>query len=412
MAPQYFVGLDLTDAYSTAQRPVDCAILDGTTGEIHFQTFEWSLAPRDPINAMVMTIMNATGGPTVFIVDGPQALATPKNGTRAVEAQLRTPAHTSWQLPEIGARPFAGYIRTSVKLFEALVNAGLVLAELDGEERQKWTLFEAYPGAVWPRLYNGNEPLQSKCQLVGRQQRYSILMNNGCILPNGPLNHDKLDAAVCAMLGWWFFCPRDGRSAQLFGGMAVNRDGAGNLREGKMLMPVVGGPNMLLPRGSVVVEAAPGGPARELPECNWVYFATTKGALQSETLELAVNEGIIARTLFNKHGRRIANTGNIKPGDKMLLAYGDGNPYKAMAILCLRKPANPAEGFPACCILDDKQLSRVLTDLNYPKDPMLNKHTAICVEFEQEVQDAPSFQRPGGNNAIWAWEDVFPKRDS
>jgi hypothetical protein len=257
MKPSLLVGIDLTDSYARTPRAVDVATLDAQTGQVVFDEFEWP--PEGPGWAVeVARVVSSLGrDKTVFIVDGPQALARMQNNTRLVERYLRTPGHTPWQVPDPRARPFAGYIRTSINFFSALVTAGFSLAELANAENSA-NMFEAYPGAVWPLWHRCPEPLQSKSTVAGRNQRRAILESVGCNFSNsGELTHDQLDAGVCAALGWRFFIPCADWPVEhvppptppVEENLAVFRDASGILREGRMLMPQIASP-LKRPAGS------------------------------------------------------------------------------------------------------------------------------------------------------------------
>jgi hypothetical protein len=243
--PSRFVGIDLTDCYATLPRAVDVAMLtvNAETARVDFCQFKWPDEGTAWEAEIVERVRRLGGDDTVFIVDGPQALARKPNKTRGAERCLGAPGHTPCQPPEPGKRPFAGFIKTSVRFFNALVNAGFRLAELTADDKDSAKLFEAYPGAVWARWYRGEKPLQRKQTREGLHQRRAILERVGCnFAPASRLTHDQLDAAVCAALGWRYFFPRAEFRVELAPqdepNSAVSRDDNGVLREGRILMPV------------------------------------------------------------------------------------------------------------------------------------------------------------------------------
>jgi hypothetical protein len=84
--PATFVGIDLTDSYANRPRDVDVAILraDLETGaaDVEFLQFGWPDRNADNWAAVVARAVRAYGcNETVFIVDGPQALAAPRAGS-------------------------------------------------------------------------------------------------------------------------------------------------------------------------------------------------------------------------------------------------------------------------------------------------------------------------------------------
>jgi len=158
MKPSLFVGVDLTDSYARAPREVDVAILDAQTGQAVFDKLLWPSQGADCARAAADLAGMLGTDKAVLMADGPQALATMPNNTPLVERYLGTPGHTPWQVPEPRTRPFAGYIRTSIEFFDALIGAGFKLAELAKGENSA-NLFEAYPGAAWPRWHRCAQPL-------------------------------------------------------------------------------------------------------------------------------------------------------------------------------------------------------------------------------------------------------------
>jgi hypothetical protein len=231
-----YLGLDLTDGYSRHPRPVDVAHPDADSREVRFTTLAWGPGPDPwPLDSRALVRKLAGGQRAVFVLDGPQALASPPRGAREAERGLRTPGRTPSELPVPGSKPFAGYLRSSVEGFARLVErSALDLADLDGTTANGATLLEAYPGAAWPVL--AGRRLAKKKTRQGREERRDLLLACGLGLPECLPNHDQLDAALCALLGWWLQAktPR----AQLVG-ESVYRDGA-VLREGRILMPTAG----------------------------------------------------------------------------------------------------------------------------------------------------------------------------
>lgn len=239
MIPETFVGVDLTDSYAKSPRSIDVAILDHFTGKVSYESVDWPPPGEAAISALSVRLKQFLRGLTVFVVDGPQALAEPRNRTRNVERCLGTPAHTPWEMPEPGAFPFAGYVSSSVGFFAGLVAQNdpvFILADLAGVVPENATLFEAYPGATWKELCAGK--LERKTKAKGRNQRAALLQDMGLHLPPGNPTHDQLDAALCALLGWRFIAPTPDCRVRMLGSTPVYRDRHGVLREGRMLHPM------------------------------------------------------------------------------------------------------------------------------------------------------------------------------
>ena len=434
MVPTTFVGIDLTDSYAGGQRgprAVDVAILNVPTGDLSFGQFSWPAQGAGGWGGrLVNAIQPFRREGTVFVVDGPQALSVPQNGTRDVERYLRTPAHAPWQAPVPGSRPFAGYIKSSIEFFNALVAAGFRLAELGGEDVKLANLFEAYPGAAWPCMYRGAGVLHSKSTVAGRQQRTAILQAFGCNFGN-VLNptHDQLDAALCAVLGWRFFHPEklgNGLAVELVRpptppvapARAVFRDGGGALREGRMLMPLVaslGGPPPKQPPAPPMVPIPQPGPDNgpRPHKCDWVYFAGLARAYRAETYDLAEQEELIVRSVYNRNGLRIPHVSDLTPGQTILLAYGGHRaPYHALCWCVIDAPDAPVQhGQDVFQGIEFAHpvISQRLGAAGYDPDPVLQQFTVIPIREIHDLQEPPlEVPRPIGGNTIWRWNHVYP----
>jgi hypothetical protein len=150
---------------------------------------------------------------------------------RACEKALGAAGKTPDVLPP-ASRPYGGFIRSSIELFEALNTAGLVRRQ-DALVR----IDEVYPAAIWMRFAEG---LPHKSGTHGRHARSAILRALGVDVPETPPpNHDRLDACAAALLG----AVADGRIPGVSidaVGEAVYWDEAHKcLREGQIAIPLV-----------------------------------------------------------------------------------------------------------------------------------------------------------------------------
>jgi len=423
-----YIGIDLTDAHSRGRRAVDLAVLH-PQGQFTFSVAEWPEGDIDPASvAQMLTGTDWDHSQTVFVIDGPQGLATPQENCRKAERRLGAPARTPWRLPQPGDRPFAGYIRTSIEFFSVLtaLEPSVSLAELNNRDASDGRLFEAYPGAAWRCLRQG---LDSKSTKAGRAQRTEILrkilQHLHVDVPAG-LSHDELDAALCAALGLLFLERSDSCVPITLVGEPVRLDEHGNLREGRILMPTkpvlpplpkaspaTSGPPKEPPRRRAIAAAAPLPPAPEgIDPCKWVYFAAPAGADAEGTYELAAQSGIIARKTYNIAGALIANVQHLEIGDTILLVYSNHGVCRPLGIVRVTAPDNAAE-VPETHVMmrvEDEITCQRLDALDYPRDPYLqgHPHTVIPIELMSDLQDlGVTFQRPVGNNALWSWRRVF-----
>jgi len=226
-----FVGWDLSDPFSRRPRPVDVAVVD-PQGQVRFDERRWPPLDRGGgLEALALAAAFPVAPEEVLVVDGPQALARPGAAVREAERLLRAPGRTPDVLPVPG-KPFCGFVRGSVLLFAALRSTGgPELLDVDVAEVGQARLFEAFPGATWPRL--GVSKLGKKSSPAGRAQRRELLEAAGLRFPPGALpTHDQLDAALCAWLGW---LTRSSPQRIHAVGTPLWLDSAGWLREGRIL---------------------------------------------------------------------------------------------------------------------------------------------------------------------------------
>ncbi|MGA9625522.1 MAG: hypothetical protein WBL65_26750 [Bryobacteraceae bacterium] len=153
----------------------------------------------------------------------------------------------------------------------------------------------------------------------------------------------------------------------------------------------------------------------DLPLCDWVYFATPKRGSWTVTKDFVSEAKVILRSVYNKDGLRIANVSHLKPGDKVLLAYGGGGcPYRALFRCTVGIPAKPVEraqhSFDVFAYVDESLYDR-LTKSHYEADPVLKKFTGISIAQIQDLRHITgTIPRPTGNNTLRRWGEVFPHR--
>jgi hypothetical protein len=147
-----------------------------------------------------------------------------------------------------------------------------------------------------------------------------------------------------------------------------------------------------------------------LPECDWVYFATPSKEDWATTRTLADEIGLIVRSVYNSAGTPIANAKRIRQGDTILLVYGGGrskNPYRPMLSCTVVACPRPVPGFDSFSFADGPQIER-LRNSGYTPDPHFKRFTGISVGVLRGLERfTHSVSRPGGNNAIRRWDEVF-----
>jgi hypothetical protein len=149
-----------------------------------------------------------------------------------------------------------------------------------------------------------------------------------------------------------------------------------------------------------------------LPSCDWVYFATPSRGSWTVTAEFVSETKTIIRNVHNSKGERIANVSRLEPGDKILLAYGgSGRPYRPLFAATIAKATIPVQGpkrsFEVFACIDESLWGR-LRDSGYTPDPSIEKFVGIAITDIADLRHLSfSIPRPGGNNTIRRWAEVF-----
>ncbi len=234
--PATYLGIDLTDAYCKALRPIDVCGLDARASKLEARFWTWSY---DGGTADVGPLLGEVRAASRTALDGPHALARPGQSQRACERLLRAPGKTPAEVPPVG-RPFAGFIRSSVELFAAFASAGVGPAAYDGAAFAG-PLIEVYPGGNWSRLVQGlGERLPAKSTAQGQAKRRVILEALGVVFEPGVLlGHDRLDACLAAVIAA-AACGGLADAETLAIGTPLEVDENGTAREGPIFVLSVG----------------------------------------------------------------------------------------------------------------------------------------------------------------------------
>jgi len=119
---------------------------------------------------------------------------------------------------------------------------------------------------------------------------------------------------------------------------------------------------------------------------------------------------MIIRSAYNIAGIAIANAKQLQEGDTILMVYGGGDskkPYRPMFSCTVVTPPHPVQGFEGFSYADASQHDR-LQKSGYTPDPHLSRFTGISVEVSENLERVPyEIPRPGGNNTIRRWAEVF-----
>ena len=226
-----YLGIDLSDRYAKHQRPNDvCALtsIEQNKLSLVFWQWEWS-EPEHRID--VSEIIAEIRAAKSTMIDGPQGLASSGKTLRECERACGAAGKTPDILPSL-AKPFAGFVRSSVELFNAFNVAGFLVSP----SKFIGGISEVYPGDIWHRLVGRTIPKKSTQE--GRRTRKRILQALGVIgLPDLP-THDQNDACVSALMA----AAADGKVAGMSVrgiGSCLKHDPNGTLREGPIVVPVL-----------------------------------------------------------------------------------------------------------------------------------------------------------------------------
>jgi hypothetical protein len=176
-------------------------------------------------------ISDEIGAAKSTMIDGPQGLASTGMLLRACERECGAAGKTPDILPPLG-KPFAGFVRSSVELFDALAAAEFVVSP----SQFMGGISEVYPGDIWHRLAGRTIPKKSTHE--GRRARSLILKALGILgLPDLP-THDQNDACVSALMAAAADGKVNGMSVRGIG-LPLARDPDGTLREGPIAIPLL-----------------------------------------------------------------------------------------------------------------------------------------------------------------------------
>lgn len=112
----FSMGIDLPDPFAKHKRPCTRAIL-GSDLHCTFDEWEYDATGSAIVPPQVIHL------PHTMAIDGPQGLAgSSERGMRLCEQQLGTAGKSPYDSPPIG-RPYAGFVRGSVKLLYSLYSS-------------------------------------------------------------------------------------------------------------------------------------------------------------------------------------------------------------------------------------------------------------------------------------------------
>jgi hypothetical protein len=185
-----YLGIDVTDRFSKAARPMDVCGLEMRGNNIIAHFWVWKWEPGDRIN--VATVLPEVRAARSLMLDAPQGLAQVGCSIRCSERRLGAAGKTADARPPL-TQPYGGFIGSSLDLFAAFRFAGLAISPTS-----MLGICEVYPAAIWTRLARR---IPNKHRSAGRKARVAILQHLGVALPTATPTHDQLDACAAALVG-------------------------------------------------------------------------------------------------------------------------------------------------------------------------------------------------------------------
>ncbi len=130
----------------------------------------------------------------------------------------------------------------------------------------------------------------------------------------------------------------------------------------------------------------------------WVYFASDAAADQTDTFDFALHDKVMFRPARNSGGSLIANVGNLRPGDWILLVYRESGRQVVRVQAHIAPVTRQVSGTRAIVKITG-ELSLAMTRKGYPALPG-GGHEVIPVEqvYRCDVDLNGSY---GGRNAIY-----------
>jgi hypothetical protein len=156
-----------------------------------------------------------------------------------------------------------------------------------------------------------------------------------------------------------------------------------------------------------------GDSSHRLPECDFVYFSTPACASWTLTAEFVDSAKAIIAHAYNNLGQRMPLIPQLRPGHRILLAYGVDGKYSP--VFCCQVCASPEpvrtrkHTFDVFCYIADQFYERLIA-AGYAPDPMIQRFTGISIGSLQDLRDSTcKITKPKGNNTLRRWDEAFPR---
>jgi hypothetical protein len=141
-----------------------------------------------------------------------------------------------------------------------------------------------------------------------------------------------------------------------------------------------------------------------------VYFATPTCGSLAATKKFVVENKIIVAHAYNALGLRMPLVQYIRPGDKILLAYGDDGRYSPFLCCTAGAAEEPVitekHHFDVFACIDKAHAER-LEATGYSPDPVVKQFTGIVLASVEEAGAVSEIQKPKGSNTLRRSAEVF-----
>ena len=156
-------------------------------------------------------------------------------------------------------------------------------------------------------------------------------------------------------------------------------------------------------------------PATTLPKCDYIYFATPSRASFTITKEFVASARVIIAHAHNAVGIRMPHVPRLRPGNTILLAYGSGRyePVFRCTVCASPAPVRTSKHIFEVFSYLDESLHARLEEARYTPDPVVKKYIGISIDAPQDLRHVKqTLVKPGGNNTLRRWVEVFPDQSA
>ncbi|HEX3745799.1 MAG TPA: hypothetical protein VHW09_17780 [Bryobacteraceae bacterium] len=175
--------------------------------------------------------------------------------------------------------------------------------------------------------------------------------------------------------------------------------------------PTTGGVTELIGRDNNLQASNLVSSEAELPECDFVYFATPSCGSWTITAEFVDSARAIIAHAYNNAGLRMPLIQRLRLGHHILLVYGADGKYapvfRCQVCLSPEPVRTPEHTFDVFCYIAEEFHDRLKAE-GYAPDPVVRRFTGISIGSLQDLQNIEcTITKPKGNNTLRRWDEVF-----